>query len=297
MSSLGPENNAAVSTTRERRAPEKVHFARTAGVDYTQSKAFCQHRSLLWRMAGVGFAALILLSFDALAGLLGNPSRGIWGLIFVLALVVLILLPVAIVSRARYRRKSSQLPHSPPVDARLSCAGLLEDLAEYGEWADVPFEPALFYGRFVIGNRSVSKWFYASIFCASLLVGCLITKYGLGMDFGRLGYTKLCAAFLLAEGLTALLWPTYLRLVPGRLDVLGYSPFSRTPLFFDSYDLHAMKITADLRNSFVSIQSAGGGIDLGISLMRERRRFVYMLFLAAMSSYSPSPVPADRLLG
>lgn len=292
-----PESSDAVSTQKEPRPPEKVHFARTAAIDYRQNQAFHEQRSLLWRIVCIGLAAYILLTFEVLDYLFGDSARRDVGTILTLSLGVLVLLPVVIASRRRYRRHSSRLPRTLPSDGRLSCVGLPEDLAEYGEWADVPFEPALFYGRLVIRNRSSSRWFYVGIFCASLIAGCLVTQYGLGVGFGQLVRTKLCSAFLVAEGLTAVFWPTYLRLVPGRLDVLGYGPFSRTPLFFDSYDLRAGKITADLRNSFVSIHNAGGGIDFGIALVRERRRFVYMLFLAAMSSYSPSPVPADELLG
>jgi hypothetical protein len=80
--------------------------------------------------------------------------------------------------------------------------------------------------------------------------------------------------------------------------LLGHS---KKPVFVDHYDLRGAKIIADLRRSFVGIvphdSQLSQRLAFGISLMRERRKFVYMLFLAAMSTFKPGPLPEDDLLG
>jgi hypothetical protein len=195
------------------------------------------------------------------------------------------------------RTYGSRLPLLARQEWRLCCIGVAHELAEYGEWADVSFQPALFFGQFVIGSRGWSVSFRGGITLLGFLVMIGLNLLATG-DWVNPGlYIEMLVVIVGAEAAIAFLWPTYLRLVPGRLDVLGYSPLSRKPVFVDKYDLRDAKITADLRRSFVSIASPRGSLEFGISLMRERKRFVYMLFLAAMSTFQPAPLPEDELVG
>ena len=207
-----------------------------------------------------------------------------------------------VISNRRFKRDyQSRLPPKPPEDCRFACIGAPEEIAEFGGWADVPFEPALFFGRFSIRGRGWRKHLYMIIVVLVMAVW-LGTQVGwFVVSFRWNPYFAFITALGVAELATAFMWPTYLRLVPGRLDVLGYGPMSRKPTFVEQYDLRGARIMADLRRSFVSIVHGQGRdarrLEFGISLMRERRKFVYMLFLAAVSSYPPGPVPEDALVG
>ena len=220
--------------------------------------------------------------------------------LLVVCFIIIILLRVCWPPFSRWqfeRNCRTRLPLTAPDGCRLCCIGAPEQLAEFGEWTDAPFQPTFFFGKFVIRGRGVPSWLFDGIAALAFLA-----VLGLGFH-GFVGVSEwalvpvFVAAVGLADAVTSLLWPTYLRLVPGRLDVLGYAPMSRKPNFYHGYHLRDAQITVDLRRSLVSIVSPRDRLEFGIALMRERRYFAYMLFLAAMSTHEPGPVPEDDLVG
>jgi len=301
MGDSDPTANPNVAGTAGSRTAETVYFALKPRVDYRKGNAYADAAKLVGRVTMVGFGlvvAVVATGFYFLAGVRAGTS---WGFIVIMCMVALPLVIWRGLSSWRFRwRHGSRLPLVPPEGCRLSCIGAPEQLAEYGEWADVPFEPALFFGKFALRGRGWPRWLSIGVAGLALLV-----FLGFGWRFiggGVFGQVYLGFIFALgvAETATALLWPTYVRLVPGRLDVLGYGPLSKKPVFVDRYDLRQATIMADLRKSFVSIIRQHGQhtrrLEFGIALMSERRKFVYMLFLAAMSSYEPGPVRGDELV-
>lgn len=300
MAASSPPTNPAAAAPAESRTAETVCFARQARLYYKRDRAYLDAQQLANRVKGLAFA----IGFGLLAILLdylGPPLPG-WAFLIFLCLIIL---PIGFwprISNSRFARKYRlRLPLMPPEACRLCCVGAPEELAEFGEWADVPFEPALFFGRFAIRGRAWPRWLYTVIAACVFLTLFGLSLYRVRLRIGGLVWAEMALALGLAEVATAFLWPTYIRLVPGRLDVLGYGPLSKKPVFLDQYDLRKASITTDLRRSFVSILTKGTPhsrqLEFGISLMMERKRFVYMLFLAAMSSYQPGPLPKDDLLG
>jgi hypothetical protein len=95
----------------------------------------------------------------------------------------------------------------------------------------------------------------------------------------------------------AWLWPTYFRLVPGRLELLWYSPFRKRPIERTVVDLRTARVLVDLRQFVVATEAANKPLELSIALMPRRKRFAYMLFLAALSTHEPGPLPEDELVG
>jgi hypothetical protein len=100
-------------------------------------------------------------------------------------------------------------------------------------------------------------------------------------------------------GAVALLWPTYLRVVPGRLDVIRYSVFPRWRTEVRSWNLRDARILVDLRGMRVSIDIPGdpGPVEFSIGLLPRRTRFARMLFWAAMSSYRAPAIADGELIG
>ena len=297
MAESGTSSTAVVLTHAEPRQPETVYFAQKARTDYKNNEAYRAASRLRDSVNTVGFFGGVAMIYSGLHYIGGIQFRPLV-LLLVFCLVAFPGIAWPIITNWRFKRTyGPRLPAMPPEELRLCCIGAPEELTDYGEWSDVPFEPALFLGRFAILGRRWSRWLSVGVFVLACLavigIHIELTSTWSGTDL----YIDLCVATIIMETAIGLLWPTYLRLVPGRLDVLGYAPLSRKPVFVDKYDLRDAKITADLRHSFVNIVSTPGKIEFGISLMRERKRFVYMLFLAAMSTFQPAPLPEDELIG
>jgi hypothetical protein len=102
---------------------------------------------------------------------------------------------------------------------------------------------------------------------------------------------------LLAYSAVAWLWPTYFRVVPGRLDVMRFGSLRGRPVSIERFDLHTAKLLVDMRRWVVFIDDEERQIELPIALMRDRRRFAHAVLLAALSTYEPAPLPDDALLG
>jgi hypothetical protein len=300
MPAPDPATSPTTTTSGAHRSAETVVFALQPPFTYRFNKGYMAAMKPAGRVRfmAFGFGIMLVISVCHFVGCSFDP----WFVVMGLLVLGLPFVFRRIISNRRFKRTyKSRLPLKPSEDCRLCCVGTPEDLADYGDWADVPFEPAMFFGKFSIRGHGWPRWLYPSTVILVLVAWLGFGMLGLlGPNFQRLAFFAFMSALGIAELVTAFLWPTYLRLVPGRFDVLGYGPLSKKPIFLDRYDLRDATITADLRRSFVSIVSKHGEpprrLEFGISLMSERRKFVYMLFLAAMSSYKPGRVPEDGLL-
>lgn len=62
------------------------------------------------------------------------------------------------------------------------------------------------------------------------------------------------------------------------------------------YEVRGAWVMVDLRRAFAAIRERGD-VDLSLVLMPDKRRFAYTLFLAAVSTHEPGPLPEDELVG
>jgi hypothetical protein len=96
------------------------------------------------------------------------------------------------------------------------------------------------------------------------------------------------------------LWPTYFRIVPGRLDVMRFNNLRNRLVGVCRLDLRKAKLLIDLRRGVIFIDDADGHTgEFPIVWMRRatRERLAYHLLLAALSSYQAPDLPDDKLLG
>ncbi|RJP33774.1 MAG: hypothetical protein C4547_11780 [Phycisphaerales bacterium] len=99
------------------------------------------------------------------------------------------------------------------------------------------------------------------------------------------------------------LWPTYYRVVPGRLDVMRFNMLRNEPVSIAQHPLRDAWIEIDLRRCVVIIgrRNEPGEpqteAELPILLMRRRTEFAHALLLAAISTHEAPPLPDDALLG
>ncbi len=198
----------------------------------------------------------------------------------------------------RRNRAAASLDASPDENYRLRCVGLPAEVQQHGSFADVPFEPSIFNGSFTLPYTRRVWWAAAAIGLvafAGLRLGNWVTT---GSAFRNLAWDATVLP-LPIWGVVALLWPTYLRVVPGRLDVVHYGRFPRRRAEVWSMSLRDARILVDLRRMRVRIDSPdeGAPVEFSIGLLPRRTRFAYMLFLAAMSSYQPPPIADGELTG
>jgi hypothetical protein len=91
------------------------------------------------------------------------------------------------------------------------------------------------------------------------------------------------------------LWPSYLRVVPGRLDIITASNL-RGDMSVNEIPLRSATIVVDFRKNSVCIADVAKTSYIDLAFMRDRRRFAYALFLGA-SSEATSPHLPDSLVG
>jgi len=192
---------------------------------------------------------------------------------------------------------------------RLAYVGAAEDLVPFGGFHDCGFDPVLFRvaaGQPCLPHMPGTRVVYtilavlAAYFLLVFLLGLpgpvyplerLSPAHGLAMGLGASG------GFILADWLCA----AYIRIVPGRLDVMRFSVLRGRLNAVVHVSLRGARIVVDRRRDLVFIDRAaegeGGSIELSMRYMREKTAFAYSLFLAAMSTSNPPALPDDQLTG
>ena len=270
---------------------ETVHFAR---------KASKEARRKLGR-ADPGFVGLYGLFAVAavLAGAVSYVSRwlGMGNALAVGVFAVLVggIILWRVVVLYCCRKETARAEHAQSDDTRrLNCIGHRGQILQHGRLEDVPFEPAVFSAVFSY------KWSVAMFLTFFLLLPPIAAAFILGLPFVRSALSLLImAAVGVAAAATGCLWPTYFRVVPGRLDVLRYNNVTGRVALVKHFDLRAARILVDLRSQKVLIEQDGQATRCETWAMKERTRehFGYYLFLGAISSHEPPVLPDDQLLG
>lgn len=187
---------------------------------------------------------------------------------------------------------------APDESVRLCCVGSRAHLERHGPLADLAFEPAVFNSLFV----QSSMRYQVVVFILLLIPAYVGVHYFLAWFMGRPQWSwqfvlKIWLAIGVVLWFVGWMWPTYFRVVPGRLDVMRFSNLRGRPLTIRRYDLRRSRITVDLRRSILFIDAEDCRVDLTFMLMRDRDRFGYYVLLGALSTHQPPPLPEDALLG
>jgi hypothetical protein len=101
-----------------------------------------------------------------------------------------------------------------------------------------------------------------------------------------------------AVTLTALMWPTYFRVVPGRLDVLAYGPLGHGPPRMNSIDLRASRVLVDTNRDWIVVEPEGQGpVGLELAGVWNRMEFARSVLEAARCRTPSPPLPEGELVG
>lgn len=236
---------------------------------------------------------LILIRGSDLLGF--GPLPGVW-LSGGLAVVALLW---CIVHLTRRVGVFDAVPNAGPNESfRLNCVGPREYLEQHGPLADLSFEPAIFHSIFVQKSMRCQVVVFILVLLPAFAVMHYLFAWFLGIPgWDRLVLSKIWLAVGLALWFTGWMWPTYFRVVPGRLDVMRFSNLHGRPIAIERFDLRQAKITVDLRRSIIFVDDGCRKADFTFMLMRGRTRFAYYVLLAALSTHKPPPLPDDALLG
>lgn len=251
-------------------------------------------------------AAGTVLDYAIITGVFGSivllTNRGasawLYGVLAVLVCAALL------VYRQRYIKPSraeidalGEVPGFPESTARVACVGdlwALARLARRGTINDHAFEPVAIRG--VATGRSGSNRYWA--LCVAFVfsfAALLIADWTIGWRLGL--WCMLWPAIALAAMIVAATWPSYARLVPGRLDVLHSNALGRAFVHSESFDLRTSAVLVDLNQRCVFLAKDGITTEIGFGAVRDPYEFAHAVLLAAISTHDPAPLPDDALVG
>lgn len=168
-----------------------------------------------------------------------------------------------------------------------------------------PFEPRLFR---VYGAVRGEMWLRQSIAagCALLTLGVFLFVRGAG----RLSWTALGAGgmpmffdFQVAMFMwflpTFFLWPTYYRVVPGRLDIMKFPMISTGKAEVERVNLREPRVSADASSGAIRLERADGRRSYiqFLGTPTSRMEFAKAVAEAATSPHEAPALPDDELVG
>jgi hypothetical protein len=195
-------------------------------------------------------------------------------------------------------RKILELEMKPVAwDPRLKAYGEEKELRPLAELPDVPFEPMIAQdirpgGRG--GAVIVNLWYGLSVVLILLLKRLATNSWATS---GLWAFIFVVMIVMLPR-LWCYIFPTYYRVVPGRLDVLRGSPFARTPWVRERYDLRTAQVTArfDIHTAYL-YWPGKRSLEINWGTISEPEEFVKTVFQAAVCTHAAPPLPDDALLG
>ena len=172
-----------------------------------------------------------------------------------------------------------------------------DKLRAMGEVRDEPFEPVVLLAPKVIDM----PWQATTIMVLSGLgfCGLMILLRKTTLPYMSAGWIPFMAGCGLGVGAQILLWPTYARVTPGRLDIMRYRLWSRRPTTV-TIRLRNAQVLADFDKSTLFIKPAAPGArwtSLSLRGVWSPVELVHAVLRGAMSSAPTPPLPEDELVG
>lgn len=196
------------------------------------------------------------------------------------------------------------LPLGPDSAWRVRCCGTAPRLKRLGPIRDAAFEPELFDASFA--QAGSPEGFLGRPACT--LAGLAIVITGAYLVFGGfrpiysnsfLGIWSVFALALMIGGLlSALIWPVYYRLEPGRFELIHAGFLGRGPDRVERIDLSTGGVIVDLNRQRVFIDPPGRPrLVLETTLLGRGYEFERCVLMAAVSSAGApqggDPIPTD----
>lgn len=189
--------------------------------------------------------------------------------------------------------------------ARVRCIvpdAIFMRLRQRGPVLDHPFEPRIFAGFFAVTPTRGTIITFVILMTAGV-VGAFIFGLAHPATSVMMPGMQLPIASGIASIVLFLARPTYLRVVPGRIDVLHYTVLTRRAVRTESVDLRAARVTVDFPRKHVIINPVGaipaldGSTSFWFGWMPRSGEFVHTVLQAAICSAPTPELPPDELVG
>ncbi len=179
---------------------------------------------------------------------------------------------------------------------RVRCIGRpdrLDQLRRFGPVVDTPFEPQEFFGFFVLPPRPVMIVVWV---LTSLTIGVGAYMLPLGIPPGA-SVLVIYGAFAAGGLAVILVWPTLIRVVPGRVDCIRWLVFTPHRPERRAFTLRSSRLFVDLRrwSALIEGPSRQTSISLWLWPVRGRVELAHALLMGAVSTARPAPLPGDPL--
>jgi len=206
----------------------------------------------------------------------------------------------AVVYRAgRIRRRGPYLAEHAGQSERLVVVGTPAELDEIGELADVAFEPQEFNLSWT--PAALRQKVVRSTFVTTTALTAIATMFLFWQFWRELIYLVMISyacAGVAAYATVAVGWHTYLRVYPGRLELVQYSVFRPMQVYRESMPLRGARIRVNLWEHYFRVEHPEVTVhskpwEFLTALVPRRRELAYYVLLAALSTHGPGPVDVE----
>jgi hypothetical protein len=240
------------------------------------------------------FVELAWVSIIVVAISFAMQYAGFGGMLAVITLVVIAAITYHRSSQttAEPRADTERLVASVPF-ARLTLRGHRNDIEKVTPPDNVAFEPIIF--ERVYAGTSLVRLFGLGIFLGVVLMIIIEAWLPVPRNTGAIGglYQVLGVLFL---WLISRLFPTYYRIMPGRLDIMRFAPLTNRVRKMETVNLRSAKIRVVLERATIVIRNHDNEHTIILRGLTEPFRFIDALLMGAVSTHRPAAVPDDRLM-
>lgn len=167
-----------------------------------------------------------------------------------------------------------------------------------------PFEPKLFRVYGAVRGEKWSRRLIATS-CALFTLGAFAMVRGMGrwswtaMGGGLPLFFDIQVAMFMWFVPTLVLWPTYYRVVPGRLDIMKFPMIGLRKPEVERVDLRQPRVSADARSGAIRLERADGARSYiqFQGTLASRMEFARSVAEAATSPHAAPPLPDHELVG
>jgi hypothetical protein len=273
---------------------EIIAYARDGGVTTTlseRSREVAQQRR--WMMPGT----LALVAYVVAMRAPGPGGLKFLGLILVSAAWVTVL-RLRLPPKAMIERWSG-VPFHPDRGARVACTGSPEDLARLERLG--PVDPEAFEPYIVRAANPMpsprQRLANLAAFAGAMGAGVVFGLSEVGRGFSVAAPVFMVGTAMAIATVSSRLWPVYLRVSPGRLDVVRFDLWGRAVGGVERHDLRSSAVLVDIGQSCVFIARGGVTRDVAFGGVRDRHALAHAVLRGALCRAETPPLPDDSLVG
>ena len=195
-------------------------------------------------------------------------------------------------------QSARELVRASPAIGRVRCNGKARKLARIialGAIEDRMFEPQVFLS--IGAAPSPRRKQVVQIVAGILIAGAAAWAEWHFMRRLTAPYFIFLAGVAGAMLVGTVVYPTYLRVVPGRIDIMECALLGRRIIRVRRIDLRSRAVTIDAGAQLLHVDAVPKFELIPFAAIWDRWAFAHAALMAAVSSHTPPPLPDDALVG